>query len=170
MSKRSNPILVHLSAVRHHRTVWVGRYFQDHLVPTSTMDTRPGCSGPHPICPWALSGMRYPQLLQTTLANASLCSKHPFLTSNLDISFFSSNPFPITICPYKKSLFFCKLPLNTGRLQWGLPKSLLFSMSKSPSSLSLLSISVLSLNRPHWVGLQQSSQAEPLKRHDIRLQ
>lgn len=33
MSKRY-PVLVHLSAVRHHRTVWVGRHFQDHQVPS----------------------------------------------------------------------------------------------------------------------------------------
>lgn len=35
--------------------------------------------------------------------------------------------------------------------------------------LSLLSISVWSLNRLHWVELQQSSQAKPLRRHDILL-
>ena len=82
-----------------HRTVWVLKDFQDHLVPTPAAGGLPptssGCPGPHPTWPWAPPGMGHHsfsgQLCQHLTA---LWGMNFSLTSNLNLSSFSLKPFP----------------------------------------------------------------------------
>lgn len=60
----------------NHRMAWVGRNLKDHLVSTplrwtGTPFTRPGCSGPHPTCPWTLPEMGHPQFLWAPCSDVS---------------------------------------------------------------------------------------------------
>lgn len=55
----------------NHRMVCVGNDFKDYLILShmpwaGTLSTTPSCSMPHPIQPWTLPEIEYPQLLRTT--------------------------------------------------------------------------------------------------------
>ena len=74
----------------NQRIVWVGRKFKAHQPQPCS-----GCPGPHPAWPWAPPGMGHPQLYgQLCQGLTALSSKNFFLTSNLNFSSFSLNPFP----------------------------------------------------------------------------
>ena len=137
------------TASSKHRMARVGRDFKDHSVPIHCCGQ--GCRPLDQAAQGSMqTGLEHIQGWGTHSSSEQLCQclttlwvKNFYLTSNLNLPSFSLKHFSfvLSLLNYVKSQPspVYTLPSTTGRPQWGLPWSLLFSKLNEPSSLSFSS-------------------------------